>query len=132
MKYKKLTPQQRKARRYAQNYPYYEAKVDALSDMRQAIRYDVDKVQTSPEDKMLERAIEMDVCTSAMIRIDNALVRTFHQDYEPVRQILCYQIPRKEVEASPRYWRLRYTKHCFERMSREFYDRLWEEIKEDI
>lgn len=131
MKYSKLTPQQRKARRYAQNYPYLEAKVDALADMRQAIRYDVDKVQTSPEDKMLERAIEMDVCTSAMRKIDHSLWIAFGVDMEPAKQVICYQRTRESVERDPHFWKMKYTQYRWDRMCKDFYSVLWMAIKPD-
>lgn len=93
---KKLTQAQREILKYIRGYPDWEAEINMVADMRQAITYDKDPVQTSPEgDKLIEMIIRMDELYDRVSKVEASLHAVFLQDERiwDARSHFCYGKP---------------------------------------
>ena len=88
----KLTDRQRDILGYVRrNYHVWVDEIETMSDSR-AIRYDIDKVQTSPEDKMLEMALRIEKCQERIDKVERCLRRVYVTDNRvlTMRMAFCY------------------------------------------
>lgn len=88
----RLTDRQRGILGYVRrNYQCWIDEINTMSESR-AIRYDVDKVQTSPEDKMLDMAIRIEKLQERVDKVDRCLQRVYVTDgrVRVMRMAFCY------------------------------------------
>jgi len=128
--YDKLTKEQRTAFNYALTYPENETRINALRDNRRAIRYDTDKVQTSPDDPMFSLMVQLTRLTTRNANIDDALLEVFgkygNTALQMAKEMLCYGRKMAEVEA--KHGRLPIGHNEYYRKRREFWTVLSERI----
>ncbi len=89
----RLTREERKMLQYIRHYPDWVNKVDTLADMRSAITYDADRVQSSPsDDGLLEIAIQIEYAQDRIDWVEKSLRRVYNTDEKVsfMRQVWCY------------------------------------------
>lgn len=86
-----LTPLERKTLNYIRAYPDWVAQIENISTVR-AIAYDSDKVQTSPDDTMLELAIRIEDFQERIEKVEQCLLEVFGTDerIKQMRAAFCY------------------------------------------
>ena len=129
--YDKLTKEQRTAFNYALTYAENEKRIMALEDSRRAIRYDMDKVQTSGDsDPTFMIAVQIQRLRARNANIDDALIDVFgHYGDTAImmaKQMLCYGKKMVEVEAD--HGRLPINHNEYYRIRRVFWSVLAERI----
>jgi hypothetical protein len=88
---KRLNAAQREMLHYIRGYPDWIAEINTIADTRQAITYDDDKVQTSPEDKMLELALRMDELYDKVSKVEASLTAVYPDEIrQDARMCFCY------------------------------------------
>ncbi len=88
---KRLNAAQREMLHYIRGYPDWIAEINTIADTRQAITYDDDKVQTSPEDKMLELALRMDELYDKVSKVEASLTAVYPDEIRTdARMCFCY------------------------------------------
>lgn len=92
MSYKKLNAAQREILIYIRNYPDWMAEINTIADTRQAITYDSDKVQTSPQDRMLELAVRIDELSDKVSKVEASLQAVYLKEelIWDARSCFCY------------------------------------------
>lgn len=114
-----LTKDQREILRYIRHYPEWVSDIETISTAR-AISYDGDRVQTSPDDVMLNIAIRIEEDQDKIDRVERCLLRVYATDtlINQMRGVFCYgQKPRGK-------------RQTFYRMRRVFASELVKEFKE--
>lgn len=114
-----LTKDQREILRYIRHYPEWVSDIETISTAR-AISYDGDRVQTSPDDVMLNIAIRIEEDQEKIDRVERCLLRVYATDtlINQMRGVFCYgQKPRGK-------------RQTFYRMRRVFASELVKEFKE--
>lgn len=114
-----LTKDQREILRYIRHYPEWVSDIETISTAR-AISYDGDRVQTSPDDVMLNIAIRIEEDQEKIDRVERCLLRVYITDtlINQMRGVFCYgQKPRGK-------------RQTFYRMRRVFASELVKEFKE--
>ena len=88
---KRLNAAQREILHYIRGYPDWITEINTIADTRQAITYDDDKVQTSPEDKMLELALRMDELYDKVSKVEASLMAVYPDEIRTdARMCFCY------------------------------------------
>lgn len=93
MKQVPLTLEERKMLQYIRHYPEWISMVNTLADMRNAITYDADKVQSSPsDDGLLDVAIQIEFAQDRIDWVEKALLKVYRTDTKIsfMRQVWCY------------------------------------------
>lgn len=87
----KLTHDERKALSYIRHYPDWVHMIEDISTVH-AIAYDTDKVQTSPQDEMLDLAIRIEDYQERINKVECALREAYRTDEKvnAMRQVWCY------------------------------------------
>lgn len=114
-----LTKDQIEILRYIRHYPEWVSDIETISTAR-AISYDGDRVQTSPDDVMLNIAIRIEEDQEKIDRVERCLLRVYATDtlINQMRGVFCYgQKPRGK-------------RQTFYRMRRVFASELVKEFKE--
>ena len=90
----RLTEEQIKILRYIRQYPDWLNSAVTMSTVR-AIQYDGDKVQTSPEDMMLNIALQIEDYEERIEKVERCLAHIFQTDtmINKARKAFCYGIP---------------------------------------
>lgn len=89
----RLTEEQNKILRYIRQYPDWLNSAVTMSTVR-AITYDTDKVQTSPEDMMMNIALQIEDYEERIEKVDRCLAHVYVTDTMIVkaRKRYCYGI----------------------------------------
>lgn len=89
----KLSEQERKMIRYIRRYPDWVNSINTITTVR-GISYDGDKVQTSPQDEMLEMAIKIEAYQERIEAVELALQRVYPKDTmrNKARRAYCYGV----------------------------------------
>lgn len=90
----KLTVSEQGILKYIRHYPEWVSEVNTLADMRNAITYDSDKVQTSPNgDIVMDIALRIEAAQEKIDKVDSALVAVYITDarVESMKRVFCYQ-----------------------------------------
>ena len=89
----KLSTQECKILQYIRHYPDWVNSIETISTVR-AIRYDGDKVQTSPQDEMLEMAIKIEAYQERINAVEMALQNVWPKDgiRNKARRAYCYGV----------------------------------------
>lgn len=129
--YDKLSKEQRTAFNYALTYPENEKRIHALEDSRRAIRYDIDKVQTSGDsDPTFINAVQIQRLKARNAIIDEALYKAFgtygDQGLMMAKLMLCYGQSLAKVEAD--HGHLPINKNAYYSARRAFYTAIIERI----
>ena len=87
----RLSESERKILRYIRQYPDWLNKAVTMSTVR-AIQYDSDKVQTSPEDVMLNIAMQIEDYEERIQKVERCLAHVFETDtmISKARKAYCY------------------------------------------
>ena len=87
----KLTDRERKMLSYIRRYPEWVDLVNTMSTVR-AIAYDTDRVQTSPQDAMLDIAIKIEDYQERINKVEYALRAAYKTDEKVnrMRLVWCY------------------------------------------
>ena len=78
---------------YIRHYPEWWATVQSTADIRQGIRYDMDKIQTSPNgDIVFNLAMEITDCESRILKVERCLWDVGRTDTQValLREVYCY------------------------------------------
>ena len=103
---KRLNAAQREILHYIRGYPDWIAEINTIADTRQAITYDDDKVQTSPEDKMLELALRMDELYDKVSKVEASLTAVYPDEIRTdARMCFCYG--RRSMLPKYKFYKLR-------------------------
>ena len=103
---KRLNAAQREMLHYIRGYPDWLAEINTIADTRQAITYDDDKVQTSPEDKMLELALRMDELYDKVSKVEASLMAVYPDEIRTdARMCFCYG--RRSMLPKYKFYKLR-------------------------
>lgn len=103
---KRLSAAQREILHYIRGYPDWIAEINTIADTRQAITYDDDKVQTSPEDKMLELALRMDELYDKVSKVEASLMAVYPDGIrQDARMCFCYG--RRSMLPKYKFYKLR-------------------------
>ena len=103
---KRLNAAQREMLHYIRGYPDWIAEINTIADTRQAITYDDDKVQTSPEDKMLELALRMDELYDKVSKVEASLTAVYPDEIRTdARMCFCYG--RRSMLPKYKFYKLR-------------------------
>ena len=103
---KRLNAAQREMLHYIRGYPDWLAEINTIADTRQAITYDDDKVQTSPEDKMLELALRMDELYDKVSKVEASLTAVYPDEIRTdARMCFCYG--RRSMLPKYKFYKLR-------------------------
>lgn len=89
----KLTEAERGVLKYIKHYPEWVSEVDTLADMRNAITYDSDKVQTSPNgDIVIDIALRIEAAQEKIDKVNAALAIVYLTDerVNSMRRVFCY------------------------------------------
>lgn len=89
----KLTEMEKRLIRYIRQYPEWVSTVDTLCDMRSAIVYDADKVQTSPNgDTLVDLVMQIEDAQEKIDKVNRALATVYHTDerIRHMRNVFCY------------------------------------------
>ncbi|MBR4406035.1 MAG: hypothetical protein IKT30_06645 [Bacteroidaceae bacterium] len=89
----RLSKEEKKMLQYIRHYPEWVNMVETLVDMRSAITYDADKVQTSPSpDGVLEVAMQIEFAQDRIDMVEKSLNQTYKTDglINAMRDIWCY------------------------------------------
>lgn len=88
----RLTDKETRLIRYIRHYPEWVDTIETMSTAR-AITYDGDKVQTSPQDVMLQMAIQIEDYQERIDKVDKCLRNAFQEDglVSIARRVFCYQ-----------------------------------------
>lgn len=113
-----LTRDEREMLRYIRHYPEWVADIETISTAR-AISYDGDRVQTSPDDVMLNIAIRIEEDQEKIDKVERCLMRVYVKDnlINQMRGVFCYG------------QKIRMRKQTFCRMRRVFASELVKEFK---
>lgn len=86
-----LTPEERYILQYIRHYPDWVASIENISTVR-AISYDSDKVQTSPDDTMLDLTIRIEEYQERIDKVERCLASAFGTDarIKQMRLAFCY------------------------------------------
>ena len=90
----KLTEAERGVLKYIRHYPEWVAEVETLADMRNAITYDSDKVQTTPNgDIVMDIALRIEAAQEKIDIVNAALVTVYKTDAKvnSMRRAFCYE-----------------------------------------
>lgn len=89
----RLTEEQIKILRYIRQYPEWVSDIETISTAR-AISYDRDKVQTSPEDMMLNIALQIEDYEERINKVERCLATVYQTDtmISRARKRYCYGI----------------------------------------
>lgn len=88
-----LSIEEKKILKYIRHYPEWVSMVETLADMRSAITYDADRVQTSPSsDGVLDVALQIEFAQDRIDWVEKSLRRVYVTDerVQFMRQIWCY------------------------------------------
>ena len=88
-----LTHEERKMLQYIRHYPEWVSIVETLADMRSAITYDADRVQSSPsDDGLLDVAIQIEYAQDRIDWVERSLHKVYRTDEKIsfMRQVWCY------------------------------------------
>lgn len=89
----KLTEAERGVLNYIKHFPEWVSEVNTLADMRNAITYDSDKVQTSPNgDIVMDVALRIEAAQEKIDKVNSALVMVYQTDerVNSMRRVFCY------------------------------------------
>lgn len=89
----KLTEEEVRIMRFIRRYPEWVNEVNTLSDSRTAIRYDLDKVQTSAtSDAVFDLAMQIEHYQECIDKVNYCLERVYITDMRisMARQIFCF------------------------------------------
>lgn len=91
----RLTDEQNKILRYIRQYPDWLNSAVTMSTVR-AITYDTDKVQTSPEDMMMNIALQIEDYEERIEKVERCLAHVYQTDgmISKARRAFCYGIPK--------------------------------------
>ena len=91
----RLTEEQNKILRYIRQYPDWLNSIVTMSTVR-AITYDTDRVQTSPEDMMINNAILIEDYEERIAKVERCLSHVYQTDemVKKARRAFCYGIPK--------------------------------------
>ena len=91
----RLTDEQNKILRYIRQYPDWLNSAVTMSTVR-AITYDTDKVQTSPEDMMMNIALQIEDYEERIGKVERCLSYVYQTDVmiQKARRAFCYGIPK--------------------------------------
>ena len=118
---KKLNHAQREILRYIRHYPDWVAEINTIADTRQAITYDDDKVQTSPQDRMLELAIRIDKLYDKVAKVEDSLMAVYPEEIrQDARMCFCWG------------WHSKLPKYKFYKYRRAFANNLLHEFRKDM
>lgn len=86
-----LTKSERYMLHYIRHYPEWVSDIETISTAR-AISYDGDRVQTSPDDVMLNIAIRIEEDQEKIDKVERCLMRVFDTDnlINQMRGVFCY------------------------------------------
>ena len=89
----KLTHEQDRILKYIRHYPEWVDTIETMSTAR-AIAYDSDKVQTSPQDLMIQMAIQIEDYEERIRKVERCLAYVFETDQAIIRarKAYCYGI----------------------------------------
>ena len=88
-----LTYEEKKMLQYIRHYPEWVTMINTLADMRSAITYDADRVQTSPSpDGVLDVAMQIEFAQDRIDMVEKSLSQTYRTDglINTMRNIWCY------------------------------------------
>lgn len=91
-----MTYDERQILHYIRHYPEWVSDIETISTAR-AISYDGDRVQTSPDDVMLNIAIRIEEDQEKIDKVEKCLMRVYFTDalINQMRGVFCYgQKPR--------------------------------------
>jgi len=89
----KLTDREQGLIRYIRQYPEWVSTVECLCDMRSAITYDADKVQTSPNgDTVIELVVQIEAAQERIDKVERCLANVYRTDerINDMRNVFCY------------------------------------------
>lgn len=91
----RLTQEQADILKYIRNYPSWIDTIETMSTVK-AVQYDTDKVQTSPEDAMLNIALQIEDYEERIQKVERCLAYVFETDELIIRarKAFCYGISR--------------------------------------
>lgn len=91
----KLTQEQAEILNYIRNYPSWIDTIETMSTVK-AIQYDADKVQTSPEDTMLNIALQIEDYEERIRKVERCLAYVYETDelISRARKAFCYGVLR--------------------------------------
>lgn len=91
----KLTHEQDRILKYIRHYPEWVDTIETMSTAR-AIAYDSDKVQTSPQDMMIQMAIQIEDYEERIRKVERCLAHVYQTDgmISKARRAFCYGIPK--------------------------------------
>ena len=92
MNTERLTDAESKIIRYIRHYPEWVSTIETMTTAR-AITYDSDKVQTSPQDVMLQMTIRIEEYQERIDKVDRVLEEIYVTDsvINEMRGWFCYQ-----------------------------------------
>lgn len=87
----RLTREQADILKYIRNYPAWIDTIETMSTVK-AIQYDADKVQTSPEDAMLNIALQIEDYEERIQKVERCLAYVYETDelISRARKAYCY------------------------------------------
>lgn len=89
----RLTDKEIKVLRYIRHYPEWVSIVETLCDMRSAIVYDGDKVQTSPDgDVVIDLVVQIEGAQERIDKVERTLTKVYQTDerIRDARMVFCY------------------------------------------
>lgn len=94
----KLSEKEKHILEYIRRYPEWVSIVTTLCDMRSAITYDADKVQTSPNgDTVIDLVVQIEAAQERIDKVERCLTYVFKTDdyISRARKAFCYGIKRE-------------------------------------
>lgn len=88
-----MTPAEQEMLSYIRHYPEWWAIVQSEADSRQAIRYDLDKIQCSPNgDGVFNLAMQINDCETRILKVEHCLwdVGRVNTRVDLLRDVFCY------------------------------------------
>ena len=113
----RLSKEERGIIQYIRHYPEWMATVQTMADARQAIRYDLDKVQTaSNADQTYELAMQISECEQKILKVEHALWDTFRVNtrVDMMRDVFCYGQKSELRDGTFYRWRKKFAKRLLE------------------
>lgn len=89
----KLTDEEKRMLRYVRDYPVWVSEVETISDSRVAIRYDLDRVQTSATaDNVFELAMLIEYFQEQIDKVERCLWSVYRTDQRvaTARRVFCF------------------------------------------
>lgn len=99
--YRRLTEEEWRMKRYIEHYPQWISEINTLADSRQAIRYDLDRVQSfKSADETYEIALRISDLQEKVDAVEHVLGRLYKTDglRDAMRRAYCYRKRPKKKE----------------------------------